>query len=236
MTIAMTILRTSTQKGFTFIELVISIALASVVAISSMSLFFSQNSAINSDEVRSKNIALSENIFTDINRLLRHAISNSIQIQYGTGQRNDDSPEMTDDMITVDLSIPGGFPIWPNDQAPFDKNWVRLQWQNTTSSETPYALLIGTALSKAGLATVALQKIDTGENDVIISNVDVWPLDTSGQPLGNPQAKADGGYRLQINTRTQKAENGYQNPQLLASSPYAQYRTHTTSGIVSPRN
>ena len=232
----MTISISNTQKGFTFIELLISVALASAVAISSMSLFFSQNSTINSDEVRTKNIALSENIFTDINRLFRHAITDSIDIQYGTGQRNDDSPEITDDMITVDLSIPGGFAIWPNDQTPFDKNWVRLQWQNTTNSETAYALLIGTASTKAGLSTTALQQLDTGTNDVIISNLDIWPLDTSGQPLGSPQAKAGGGYRLQINTRTQKAENGYQNPQLLASSPYSHYRTHTTSGIVSPRN
>ncbi|MDH5216207.1 MAG: prepilin-type N-terminal cleavage/methylation domain-containing protein [Gammaproteobacteria bacterium] len=227
---------TNIQKGFTFIELVISIGLASVVAISSMSLFFSQNSAINSDEIRTKNIALNENIFTDINRLFRHAISESIQLQYGTGQRNDDSPEIIDDMITIDLSIPGGFPIWPNDKPPFEKNWVRIQWQNSATSITPYALSISTAPSKTGLSTAALQPINSGENDVIISNIDIWPLDTSGQPLGNPQAKAEGGYRLQINTRTKKTENGYQNPQLLPSDPYAQYRTHTTSGIVSPRN
>lgn len=224
------------QKGFTFIELVISIGLASVVAISSVSLFFSQNNAINSDELRTKNIALSENIFTDINRLFRHAITESIQLQYGTGQRNDDAPELIDDMITVDLSIPDGFPIWPNDKPPFDKNWVRIQWQNSATSETPYALLIGTAPSKTGLSTTAFQQINTGQNDIIISNIDIWPLDTFGQPLGNPQAKAEGGFRLQINTRTQTAENGYQNPQLLSSDPYAQYRTHTTSGIVSPRN
>ena len=227
---------TKQQKGFTLIELMISILLASVITAGTMSLFFSQNNTINADEIRTQNLTLSDNIFTDLNSLFRHAANDTIDIQYGNGRLNNANPELENDTITVDFSIPASFPIWPNNVSPFEKNWIRLKWENLSNSEAPYALLIGTASNRTALSNALLSPLNSGDKEIIIANLDIWPLNETGLVQENPQDPALGGYLLQVNTRTRSADPSYQNPKLPSNSPLAQHRTHMTSGIVSPRN
>jgi prepilin-type N-terminal cleavage/methylation domain-containing protein len=224
------------RNGFSLIELAIAIALSSIVAAGTLSVFFSQSKAINNDEHRTQNEILSESIYNDLSRLMRHAILDTLDIQYGSGQLNTDEPEIADDMITIDFAIPADYPIWPNDQSPFDKNWIRLQWSNMASSNQPYGIMIGTAKDKALLSTALLSALDSGENNYVIANLDFWPLSAGGQPLGSPQATPEGGYLLQVSARSKGSDPSYQNPKLPVNSPLTHNRTHIVSGLVAPRN
>lgn len=223
-------------KGFSLVELMIAIALSSIIAAGSLTLFFSQSRAIDNDERRSQNMALSENIFTELNSLLRHAIASTINIQYGSGRLNSDEVELDDDMITIDFSLPPDYPIWPNDKLPYDKPWVRLQWSNNPNGDNPNNLLIGTAATDTALAFTTLAPLHTSEDISIVANIDLWPLDSAGQPLASPQATPSGGYLLQLSSRTINADSSYFNPKLDQEDPLVHFRTNQTSGIVSPRN
>ncbi|MDH5545166.1 MAG: prepilin-type N-terminal cleavage/methylation domain-containing protein [Gammaproteobacteria bacterium] len=229
----------TSQQGFSLVEMMIAITLASLITIMALSMYFIQDRNIGIEEKRSGNITLSETSYSSLSRLLRHALSNTVTINYGNGRlntANNDSPEISSDEMTVDFSLPPNYPIWPNDKLPYDKPWVRLHWSNRPQADAPYSITIATAANPADLANATPGKLTPDEGENLIANLDFWPLDANGNVQASPQAAAPGGYLLSVTSRTTIPDQNYQHPRLAQNNPLAQFRTHSLQGVVSPRN
>lgn len=144
-------------QGFTLIEMMISIVVASLLSIAVVNTFTSQSSMFTTQSQRNRMANDGRDAYEVISRLLRQAEASSIATSISAGS------------TTIDFTIPAGFPVWPNTTAPYDNNAVRLQW--SSSGNHANRVRIGTASSIAALSSAELATLagDTsGSNTQII--------------------------------------------------------------------
>lgn len=230
------------ESGISLIELMIVIVLSSFVTLTTSAMFTQHMSVIRTDS--DKDVLREEtiNAFMLANYLLRHAEAGSVNVQYlgAVNKTNSaDELEIANKKVQIDFSLPAGFPVWPNDTAPFSENHVRLRWSNTESDLKSYAITIATAASSAGLSSAVAAVLAGGntKNSTRIVNLDVWPLSMDGKTLQpNKSDPAAGGYLIGITGRTSSIANGYTHPLAATNPAFKNYRTYTTAGTAMPRN
>lgn len=144
--------------GFTITELMISLAVGSLISLAAVSAFTAQSAVIVEETLRMQTEEQGREVHAVLTRLLRQAHRSSLpQVQV-----NDE----------IDFTVPGGVAIWPNDQAaPYDRNAVRIQYDPNT-----YTISIanakptsGTALKDLAMTPTVLAGDSTGANPRIIA-------------------------------------------------------------------
>jgi len=227
-------------KGFSLIELMIAMVIAAIMSLAVLSIFVNQTTHLVHETQRDSAVQEANRTFDLISRLLRQAQKDSIDISYpGSTKVNDENiPEITNDAISIDFTLPTGFNIWPNDQAPYENNNVRLKWDNKNNSENPYVIQIANASNAGGISNFDLKDLagDNSGDQARIINLDIWPLADQRNLQNSVSQAANNGYLLRVTARTAQKDSSYVNPNVSADSPQKHFRTYTVSGVISPRN
>ena len=230
----------SKQKGFSFIELMVATAIAAFMSFTVLSVYINQTTHLTHETQRDSAMQEANRTFDLISRLLRQADKTSIDISYPNAllANNEVTPEIVNDAISVDFSLPSGFNIWPNDEAPYEKNNIRLKWDNKNNGDNPYVIQIAKATSSTGLSNLDLKDFagDNSGDQARIVNLDIWPLVDQRNLQNTATQVANNGYLLRVTARTAKSDFSYINPDIAEDDPLKHYRTYTVSGIISPRN
>lgn len=183
------------NSGLTLVELMISVTVASLISIGVVSLYASQSSVFVNESHSTQARTDGRDVYIVISRLLRQAESSSIVVSSDAAS------------TTIDLTLPSGYPVWPNTTFPFTNNAVRLAWTNT--GDNAYQIRIATGSSIANLGAAQLTTLvgnKTGDNTWITA----LSLNQSA-----------GGYLLSVSS---------------ASGNIANAVNTTFDGIVIPRN
>ena len=235
------VVRPRKLAGFSLIQLMVALAVGSVIVVGAINAFSGQTDAFRHETARDSTNKELNFMFNTVSTLLRHAQARSIVVSYGaTGQRNSTNPRTlyaVDDELTLDFTLPANLPIWPNSTAPFANRAVRLTWTNAISSERKNTLMIASAPNLAGLANAPLTRISGSERDNSphIMNFDLWPLALNGTPAARSSDAPNGGFAMQIDVRSGQVDPSYENP-LDTTGVFRHYRTASASGAVNPRN
>jgi len=225
-------------KGFSLIELMIAMTIAAFMSLAVLSIFVNQTVHLSQETQRDSAVQEANRTFDLISRMLRQSYKNSINITYpaGTSPNDESTPELNNDAINIDFSIPEGFNVWPNDQAPYDNNNVRLKWNN--NSDNSYVIRIASANNFEAISDSDLQILagdNTGDQARIV-NLDVWPLADQRNLQNSVNQTANSGYLVRVTARTAQQDFSYTNPDVADDNPQKHFRTYTVSGVVSPRN
>jgi len=220
--------KSSRFRGYTLIEAMVATAIASIMSLSVVSVYINQSGNISTETQRDTSIQEANRAFDVISRLLRQAQQNTVFVDYGTGQLNgQNAPEVSNDSITVTFALPNGFNIWPNNNGA--QPIVQLSWQNT--GDNGNVIQIDNAATAAGLGTPQTFAGDNTGNEARIINLDIWPMLNVNTPQPTDASVAQSGYLLRVTTRAAQPDLSYTNP-----DDNSNFRTHTVSGIVWPRN
>ena len=211
--------------------------IATLMSLAVLSIFVNQTTTLSRTSQLDNASQEANRTFNLISRLLRQAQQNSINIQYPTtaNPNNETTAELEDDSININFSLPFGFNIWPNDKAPYDKNDVRITWNNNVNGDKPYVIQIANAANAAGINLTDFAGDNSGDQARIV-NLDLWPLSDQRNLHNNLTAPTSDGYLLRVTARTAKQDSSYTNPNVDENDPMKHYRTYTVAGIVSPRN
>jgi len=144
-------------QGFTLIELMISVTLASLLSLGVITAYSHQAATFVNQGRSSQATEDGRDAFTVIGGLIRQALSSSLSITQ--------TPART----TIDFLIPAGFPVWPNTTAPYDRNAIRIQWTNTGAAANQIQIASATSLGAlAGAPLTTLVGSNSGTNTRII--------------------------------------------------------------------
>ncbi len=172
--------KTSTHAGFSLVELMVSIAVASLLLLAVGSLYSSQAGIYIRQSVRTQVTEEGREVFDVLHRLLRQANASSISVTSSVGN------------TVIDFTIPAGYPVWPNTTSPYDNNAIRVSW--SSNGTFPNQVRIATATSLAGLAAAPMTTLagSTNGNNTRITNLTLTALASGGYTLmvasgtGNP--------------------------------------------------
>ncbi len=143
-------------QGFTLIEMMISIVVASLLSIAVINTFTSQSSMYTVQSQRNRMANDGRDAYEILSRLLRQAQIGSI-VTATTGTT-----------VTIDFTIPTGYAIWPNNTGTFANNAIRLQWDSAGSN--PNEIRYANAANIAALGAATLTTLignTTGSNTQI---------------------------------------------------------------------
>ncbi|MBL1275292.1 MAG: prepilin-type N-terminal cleavage/methylation domain-containing protein [Ectothiorhodospiraceae bacterium] len=143
-------------QGFTLIEMMVSIVVASLLSIAVINTYTSQSSMFTIQSQRTRMANDGRDTYEVLSRLLRQAESSSI------------ATSTAGTTLTIDFTIPTGYRVWPNTTAPYADNAIRLQWDSTGSNPSEIRIANGTTI--AGLGSDPLNTLvgnTTGSNTQI---------------------------------------------------------------------
>lgn len=227
------------NKGFSLVELMVAITLATLMSLGVLGIFVNQTGNITHESQRDIATLEANRSFDVLSRLLRQAYKADININYptGTSLNQENTPEISNDAVVVDFLLPANFSIWPNDKPPYNNNAIRISWNNNSSSESGYKIQMAKANSLDALSSAPLQDIAGANSDSLarIINLDVWPMQNPRTTQASASADGEYGYLLRVTTRTANPDMSFENPDD-PDGPLQRYRTHTVSGIIFPRN
>lgn len=230
----------SKNQGFNLIELMVATVIATFMSFTVLSIYVNQTTHLTHETQRDSAIQEANRTFDLISRLLRQAQKASIDISYPTATtvNNETTPEISDDAISIDFSLPSGFNIWPNDKAPYQNNDVRLKWDNSDNGDNPYVIQIANATNTGSISDQHLRDLggDNLGDQARIINLDIWPLADQRNLQDSVTQSANNGYLLRITARAANSDLSYTNPNFADDNPLKHFRTYTVSGIISPRN
>jgi len=162
------------NKGYTLVELMVGLAVSSIIAIGVMKAYVGQTVVVVKHARTTQATEDGREAFTVISRLLKQSIASSITVN----QPNANS-------TTIDFMILAGFPIWPNTTAPFSNNAVRLSWTNEGSDANK--ILLATSSNMADLGTAVATPL-AGDSSIKNTQIASFTLDDN----------ADGSYSLTL--------------------------------------
>jgi type II secretory pathway pseudopilin PulG len=232
--------RKAGMSGYGLVELLIAVALTSVIVLAAGTMFMRQSVAVQVETQRDLAAQEARLAYDMLSRLMRHATADSLALDYGGGRLNEtDELAIENDSLVLDFELPEGLPVWPNDVAPFNNNAVRLVW-TSRPGETQHELRYAVADSPGDLDSAATTLLAGGQGPSRpkLVNVDFWPLAQNGQtPRSQATDAAEGGYLLRVTMRTGLPDPGFTNPATTDDSdPLRNFRTYELAGVVSPRN
>ena len=196
------------QSGVTIIEALISLVLASLLSLAIVQAYSAQSKVLV--EQNSYLTTQSElwSGFALVNSIVKQAQFSSMQINYlSNGRFNEatlESDFLSTDEIEISMRLPEGYPIWPNDIAPYQENIVLLKWQNY--GDQAGVLAIENFNGNAGGRRRQNVLGDHDEYALKVLNFDVWPLDQLGQEMAvdalSPiDVEAESGYLVRLDVQ-----------------------------------
>jgi len=151
-------IKRKSNLGFTLAELMISLAVGSLISLAAVSAFTAQSAVIVEETLRMQTEEQGREVHAVLTRLLRQAHRSSLP-----------QSTVTDE---IDFTVPGGVAIWPNDQAvPYDKNAIRIIFDSGafTISIGNSAPIPGAALKDLTVTPIVLSGDSSGTNPRIIA-------------------------------------------------------------------
>lgn len=229
------------QSGFSITEFMVTMLVTSILLMavgqtlsSSTNIIAQQSKLIDAQDESSAVLKAIEELLRQAELCSTCNPAKVITISYPTsaGLTNPNTVlAQNNDGVTVDIQLPAGFSIWPNNVSPFNSPFVRLDWSASTGDVT-----VESASTSAALGTGTARKlIVSNSKSPKIVNIDIWPLTSAGAVAGVPSALPDGGYRVCVTARTSTQDPGYLNPND-QTGLMKNYRTSTLCSIVFPRN
>lgn len=149
------------QKAYTLIELLVSLLIGIIVSFAAVLAFMSHSHAIYKQMTYNQAGEDVSEAYALLSRLLQQAEGDNITISGVSSTGN------CTHAITIDISIPAGYPIWPNTVSPYDKNRVRIALSDV--GDNPHSITIAKAVED-GLDTATVTPFagsDSGENTKI---------------------------------------------------------------------
>lgn len=229
------------QSGYTLVELMISLTVAMLISVAALYIFSGQVRTFFNHARKQQTTDEVQAAFEAVTTLLRQAemcltcaTVQQIRITYPAGITNPNSasaPSIAGDSISLDFSVPGGYPIWPNTTAPYTNNVMNLAWSQT-NGKLQLSTLATPAVTIAG---------GSGNLNTRIVNFDVWPLTLGGAgantivPGASAADKPTAGYHVVMTARVGAQDFSYINP-LDPNGPMRNYRTVTYEADILPRN
>lgn len=146
--------------GFTLTELMVGLTVSSIVAIATVSAFSQQSGVIAQQTLLAQAQTDGRQAHELLTRLLRQAHRDSIVSQ-----------TLSDGKKEVTFTIPSGIAIWPNDASPFDKNSIRILWDNVNFTISVGNVIPGDAFAATDMLVLAgnTQGINTRITDFGLS-------------------------------------------------------------------
>lgn len=132
-----------TNKGFTLVELMVGMVIGLLVSAAAVSAFLAHTRTVYQQVGYNQAAEDINEAYAVLYRLLLQAQRSSIAISTTQSGGN---PAST----TIDLALPAGFPVWPNQTSPWTSNWVRIAWSK--SGGNAEQITIKKALNAGGLA------------------------------------------------------------------------------------
>lgn len=149
-------------RGLTLIELMIALAIGSVVAVGVMKAYVGQTVVVIKQARITQATEDGREAFSVISRLLKQAQQSSITITQPSANST-----------TIDFMLPTGLSIWPNNIAPYTNNAVRLSWTNQGADANK--ILLATADSLANLGAAATLTF-AGDSSVMNTQISAFTL------------------------------------------------------------
>lgn len=131
------------SRGFSLVELMVGMVIGLLVSAAAVSAFLAHTRAVYQQVGYNQASEDVNEAFAVLYRLLLQAQRDSIVI---TNTESGGVPAST----TIDLALPEGFPVWPNETAPWTNNWVRVAWNRTGGNAEQ--ITIANAATEGGLA------------------------------------------------------------------------------------
>lgn len=227
------------QKGLTLIELMIGLLMTSILALSVMSLMATNTRVLIQQDGQSAASADAQQLHRIIAELVKQAEicatcapSKTLDIVYAIAGNPNAAGLLSqaNDDIRIDLMLPVGYKIWPNNAAPYDNPAIRLEWGNNTGIMT-----VQRAASKGALDIAPKETLlSVSQRSSRAVNIDLWPLAADGLRQAAATDLPLGGYELCVAMRAPMPDYGYSNPE--DSGDLLHYRTAKICGTIFPRN
>ena len=145
-------------RGFTLVEVMISITIASLLSLAVVSAYSTQAGIYMNQGRSSQSVEDGREVYRVLSHLLRQAENSSIVITQVPGAST-----------TIDFTVPAGFPIWPNTTAPYSNNAVRISWSATGSYSNQITVATAATIGGLGAAqALALAGSNSGNNTRVI--------------------------------------------------------------------
>lgn len=132
-----------TARGFTLVELLIGLVIGLLVSAAALAAFLAHSRTVYEQVGFNQSTEDINEAYAILSRLIIQSQRDSIAIN-----RTVSGGVVTD--ITIDLALPEGFSVWPNQTAPFDDNWVRIAWDDESNE-----ISVVNAATEGGLADEA---------------------------------------------------------------------------------
>lgn len=141
------LMRQSLKKnlGFTLVELMIGMLIGLFVSLAAVAAFSAHSRTVFNQMTFNQAAEDVSEAYALLSRLIQQSENANITISGVTSAGN-----CTTD-ITIDLSVPAGFPVWPNLTPPdYADNWVRIEL--SSSGVNAHSITLTNASSSGGLA------------------------------------------------------------------------------------
>lgn len=234
------------QIGFSLIEMMVSLTVAMMLSIATIYVYSGQVSTFYHTARKQQTNDELQAAFEAVTDLLRQAEmcltcnpTQTIAITYPAGVANPNGllvPFLANDAISVDFSVPKGYPIWPNDVAPYADDAMHLTWSQATGV---LQLSKGIDVASAQTAVATDMAGSSGRLNTRIVNFDIWPLKigagfnaVAGASVAD---KPNAGYHVVMTARVGSQDPAYTNV-LDPNGAMRHYRTVTYEADILPRN
>lgn len=234
------------QKGFSLIEMMVSLTVAMMLSIATIYVYSGQVSTFYHTARKQQTNDELQAAFEAVTELLRQAEmcltcnpAQTIVINYPAGVVNPNGPlvpYLANDTISVDFTVPKGYAIWPNDVAPYADSAMHLAWSQATG-----VLQLSKGVDAASAQVAAAIDIagSNGRLNTRIVNFDIWPLKIgagfnaiAGASVAD---KPNAGYHVVMTARVGSQDPAYTNA-LDPKGAMRHYRTITYEADILPRN
>ncbi len=156
------------SHGFTLIELMISITLASLLSLAVIAAYSNQAATFVNQGRSNQATEDGRDAFTVLSGLIRQAITSTLTINQSATQ------------TIIDFQIPPGFPVWPNTTAPYDRNAIRILWSNTGAAANQIRIASATSLGALPAAPLVTLVGSTAGANTRITHLPLTPQVPAG--------------------------------------------------------
>ena len=108
------------NRGFTVVELLVGMVIGLFVSLAAIGAFSAHSRTVFNQMTYNQAAEDVSEAYALLSRLIQQSEGSNITISGATTVG-----DCTTD-ITIDLSVPTGFPVWPNMTVPYTDNWVRI--------------------------------------------------------------------------------------------------------------